>query len=94
MGGRALYKGFVFELTSETYPKTGWDYVQEFKNRSYPVSIIIGDHDFLDFGNRLIQKWIKDMPQIKLSTIKNAGHMIWLDQPEAFEKELRRHLKR
>lgn len=93
-GGGALYKGHVYQLTSQTYPESGWDYLQEFKNRSYPVSVIVGDHDFLDFGNQLIKKWASGIPQIKLSTITDAGHMIWLDQPELFKKELQGHLKR
>ncbi len=92
-GGRALYKGNVFELTAKTYPAGGWDYVQEFKKNGYPVSIIVGDHDFLDFGNNLIKKWAIEAPSVKLTTINNAGHLIWLDQPEEFEKQLAKHLK-
>jgi proline iminopeptidase len=93
MGGRALYKGQVFELTARTYPPSGWDYFQQFKRQAYPVSIIIGDHDFLDFGNHLTRKWAGDVPRIKLTTIENAGHLIWIDQPKAFSKELQQHLK-
>ena len=93
MGGRALYKGHVYELTSQTYPESGWDYLEEFKHRAYPVGIIIGDHDFLDFGNQLIKKWVDGIPQIKLSIIEHAGHMIWIDQPELFAKALLAHLE-
>ncbi len=92
-GGGATYKAHVFQLTAQTYPKAGWDYVAEFKNRTYPVSIIIGDHDFLDFGNNLIKKWTNGVPHIKLTTIQNAGHIPWLDQPEDFTKELVNHMK-
>lgn len=93
-GGQATYKAHVFPLTAQTYPKSGWNYLQEFKTRTYPVSIIIGDHDFLDFGNNLIKKWVTGIPQIKLTTIKNAGHIPWIDQPEVFTRELLWHLKR
>jgi len=92
-GGRALYKGHVFELTAATYPKSGWDYIVEFKSPSYTVGIISGDHDFLDFNNHLIKKWAKGKSQIKLGIVKNAGHMIWVDQPEEFAKQLGRHLE-
>jgi proline iminopeptidase len=93
MGGRAIYKGNVFELTARTYPQTGWDYFREFKRQAYPVSIIVGDHDFLDFGNHLIKKWISEVPRIKLTIIENAGHLIWIDQPKGLRKELHQHLK-
>lgn len=93
-GGRALYKGHVFELTAKTYPAEGWNYLQEFSKQAYPVSIITGDHDMLDFGNNLIKKWAGEVPRINLSVIKNAGHLPWLDQPTAFTKQLAAQLTR
>jgi pimeloyl-ACP methyl ester carboxylesterase len=92
MGGRALYKDRVFQLTENSYPKSGWDYIEEFKNQSYPVSIIVGDHDFLDFDNLLLKKWLTSSTRVKLSVIENAGHILWLDQPEKFANELVSHL--
>lgn len=92
MGGGALYRDRVFGLTEASYPKSGWDYVQEFIDQTYAVGIIVGDHDFLDFGNLLIKKWVSDSKRIRLSIIENAGHIIWLDQPKEFTKQLVRHL--
>jgi proline iminopeptidase len=92
-GGGALYKGKVFQLTERTYPPSGWDYPQEFKRGAYPVNIIVAEHDWLDFGNNLVKKWVKGIPTVKLSTVKNAGHLIWIDQPAAFSEELSKHLK-
>jgi proline iminopeptidase len=93
-GGRALFKGHVDQLTSKTYPASGWDYVQEFRQRSHPVGIVVGDHDFLDFGNPLLRKWVQGIPQIELRIVKNAGHLIWVDQPERVSEELHRLLER
>ncbi len=93
-GGRALYKGHVFELTAKTYPPSGWDYVQAFKNQSYPVSIIAADHDFLDFNNLLVRKWAGEVPRLKLTVVEKAGHLLWLDQPEVFARQLAQHLGR
>ncbi|MEX0289536.1 MAG: alpha/beta fold hydrolase [Flavobacteriaceae bacterium] len=94
MGGRALYKGHVFGLTANTYPQDGWDYINRFSKGNYPVSIIAGDHDFLDFDNLLVKKWIKEIPSIELSIINKAGHIIWVDQPDIFDQTLRRALNR
>ncbi len=94
MGGRAIYQGHVFSLTAQSYPKEGWDYVQDFSDGRYPVSIIVGDHDFLNFGTQTLQKWVKGIPNISLKIIRNAGHIIWLDQPETFAKEFKQHLLR
>jgi pimeloyl-ACP methyl ester carboxylesterase len=92
MGGRALYKSHVNELTTKTYPASGWNYVRDFKRHGYPVGVIVGDHDFLDFGNHVMKKWIDGESRIKLSVIERAGHLPWIDQPERFAAELRRHL--
>ena len=92
MGGRALFKGNVFELTARTYPASGWDYIQEFQKQAYPVSIIVGDHDFLDFNNYLVNEWVK-VSKIQLNVIENAGHLLWLDQPKEFIKQLAMQLK-
>jgi proline iminopeptidase len=92
MGGRALYKGQVDALTTKTYPASGWDYLADFRRYAWPVGVIVGDHDFLDFGNRLIRKWVDGVPQIRLSIVERAGHLLWIDQPQRFAAELHRHL--
>ncbi len=90
--GKALYKGKVYDLTAKTYPKKGWNYFTEFAKYDYPITIIIGDHDWLDFGNGLYKKWTREVPRIKMKSIKNAGHMPWIDQPAEMTKTLRIHL--
>lgn len=79
--GRALYKGHVYGLTERTYPENGWDFIATFKTQSYPVSVIAGDHDFLDMGNRITKKWISEVPRAEFISIKDAGHLPWIDQP-------------
>jgi len=90
--GGPFYNPKVYGLTEKTYPEEGWDYYKEFKHRSYPVSIIIGDHDWIDFEGKLTTHWMKDVPRINLSIIKDAGHNIWLDQKIDFTRELRLQL--
>ncbi|MEM9324070.1 MAG: alpha/beta hydrolase [Bacteroidota bacterium] len=92
-GGRSLYQGQIFELTAQTYPKGGWDYVTELSSQSYPVNLIIGSHDFLDFGNGLISGWADRIDRAQFYPIPNAGHMVWLDQPDAFREALRSSLR-
>ena len=88
--GKALYKGNVYRLTENTYPENGWNFVDEFKNQSYPIFVIIGDHDFLDMGNRITKKWITEIPRANFASIKNSGHLLWIDQPENLSSELRK----
>lgn len=88
-GGRSFYQGQVYNLTAQTYPEDGWDYISEFKQQTYPVSFIAASHDFLDFGNGLISKWAREVPRAKLQIVDGAGHMLWIDRPDAFKRALR-----
>ncbi|RKN79442.1 alpha/beta fold hydrolase [Ulvibacterium marinum] len=90
--GKGLYKGKVYDLTANTYPKNGWNYFTTFEKQTYPIGIIIGDHDWLDFGNGLYKKWTKEVSRITMTSIKNAGHMPWIDQSKEFTGTLRKHL--
>lgn len=91
-GGRALYKGNVFGLTEQTYPTAGWDLVSDLSSKSFPVRIITGDHDFLDYENLLIKKWIAGKKQFTFTQIPKAGHLLWIDQPDLVTKELAKAL--
>lgn len=92
-GGRALYKGHVFSLTANSYPKDGWDFPAFFQKSNMPVRIIMGDHDFLDFGAAFNTKWSHETPSSKLFKIKDAGHFIWIDQPDLFTEALLKALE-
>jgi proline iminopeptidase len=93
-GGRALFKSHVGALTTKTYPAGGWDYISEFARRTYPVGIVVGDHDFVDMGVPLISEWVRAVPRLKLSVVPGAGHLPWIDRPEGFREALRHHLDR
>lgn len=88
--GKAIFKSNVYALTEKTYPEDGWDYYKEFGKRTYPISIIAGSHDWLDFDGAITKEWIKEVPRIKLTMIQNAGHDLWIDQPENLSKTLRK----
>ncbi len=79
--GKALYKAKVFGLTQQTYPKEGWDFFEDFSRHSYPITIIIGDHDRFDMGNHITRKWSSEVPRIEFISMENAGHLLWIDQP-------------
>lgn len=93
-GGRALSRPEVNDLTVKTYPASGWDYVAEFARREYPVAIVGAEQDFLDTGAPLLKAWASQVPRLELTILPSAGHLPWIDQPEAFREALRRHLGR
>jgi pimeloyl-ACP methyl ester carboxylesterase len=92
-GGRGLFKGNVYAITERSYPKEGWDLIASLEEQSFPVRIITGDHDFIDFENVLIKKWTAGKKQFTFTPVPRAGHLLWIDQPEIFTKELGNALK-
>ncbi|MEM9934341.1 MAG: alpha/beta hydrolase [Bacteroidota bacterium] len=93
-GGRALYKGKVFGLTQTTYPKEGWNFIEDIRKASYPITLIIGDHDFLDFGAVLAKRWAAEIPRMELLVVEKAGHSLWIDQPEKMKHLLEKTLQK
>lgn len=58
-----------------------------------PVRVIIGTHDYVDLGPIFWPKLVSKMPNARLEVVRNAGHSIWMDEPEEFTRALRRALE-
>ena len=67
-----------------------WPALKAFKG---PVRVIIGTDDYVDLGPTYWPRLVKVMPDSRLDTIRNAGHSIWMDEPEAFTRALRSALE-
>jgi proline iminopeptidase len=92
-GGRATFNRRIGDVITPTYPAGGWDFFTDFARGAYPVTILVGDHDLVDFGVPLLSKWGDGITSVQLRVIENAGHLIWIDQPRAFTRTLRSALK-
>jgi pimeloyl-ACP methyl ester carboxylesterase len=67
-----------------------WPALKAFKG---PVRVIIGTHDYCDLGPTFWPKLVTAIPHAHLDTIQNAGHLVWMDEPEAFNRSLRSALE-
>lgn len=56
------------------------------KNHPYPITIIMGEYDMIDFGGKLYEKWLMNFPNMERILIKNAAHSPWWDKPIEFRK--------
>ena len=93
-GGKPFFNPKSYQLTNQSMPNDGWNYIENFVRTKVPVTVIVGDHDFLDMGGKLIQKWMKEVPDSEVILIPKAGHEIWADQPERFREALKKGLER
>jgi proline iminopeptidase len=90
-GGMAFYNSRAGSATYRTMPQT-YDFTEALRKRPCPTSVILGDHDFSDMGARVIRRQLAGVPGVELTVIRNAGHMLWVDQPAAFTAAVERAL--
>jgi proline iminopeptidase len=58
-----------------------------------PISVIQGDHDYVDPAAKHWVELKKQYPFIHIAIIKNASHYSWIDNPDQFEKQFQMALK-
>jgi pimeloyl-ACP methyl ester carboxylesterase len=95
LGGMVFYNPAVAEsIFAEpdylSQVDAAWPALKAFKG---PVRVIIGTHDYVDLGPTFWPKLVTAIPNARLDTIQNAGHSIWMDEPEAFNRSLRSALE-
>ena len=95
LGGMVFYNPSVAtQIFAETDYRSmvdaGWRALRSFTG---PVRVIIGTHDYVDLGPTLWPKVVERIPNARLDTIQNAGHLVWMDEPEAFNRSLRSALE-
>ena len=90
LGGMVFYNPAVAEsIFAETdyfsQVDAAWPALKAFKG---PVRVILGTHDYVDLGPTFWPRLVAAMPNARLDTIENAGHSIWMDEPEKFTRSL------
>lgn len=85
-GGQAFYSEEAARKSKESCPEE-YDFTEALKNHPYPIYLITSDYDF-GVGSELHKLMLKNHSNVHFVEIKNAGHNIWIDQPEAFRDAL------
>ena len=90
LGGMVFYNPAVAEsIFAEpdylSQVDAAWPALKAFEG---PVRVIIGTHDYVDLGPTFWPRLVAAMPNARLDTIQNAGHSIWMDEPEQFTQSL------
>jgi proline iminopeptidase len=87
-GGRVFYSAAAGAAAGSTMPD-GWDFMPALVEHPCTVTVIAGDHDFVDMGNLRWSDVAGELPNLKLRLLENAGHAPWIDRPVAFRTALR-----
>ena len=72
------------------------DFVSLLARHPYPVTVINGDHDLAEFGNWYYssKEFRESAPKVGVIILKNAGHIMWIDDPRGFRKALKKGLSK
>jgi proline iminopeptidase len=92
-GGMAFYNPRAGSDAYKSLPAT-YGFVDLLRTRSCPTSIILGDHDVGDMGARVIRSQLAGVANVELTVLPNAGHVLWIDQPDLFKAALEQALTR
>jgi pimeloyl-ACP methyl ester carboxylesterase len=80
--GNAAASSLFKRLTND------YDFTPVIENHPYPITVISGDHDYVDFGNAFFKLYSKEVKNLDLIVIRDAGHNAWIDDPINFRLAL------
>ena len=91
LGGMVFYEEDVASavLNDPDYHEAINEFWPSLKAFRGPVRVIIGSHDYVDLGPTLWPKLVAGIADARLDVITNAGHEIWMDEPDRFTRSLR-----
>jgi len=86
-GGQVFYNQKAGTAAGRSMPNK-WNFVDDIEGHKFPVTIILGDHDIVDYNGKLFHLFFNGIKNVEIKLIKDAGHNSWIDQPEEFQKIL------
>lgn len=78
----------TLDTTLQTSYRTPVNFMPVIENHSGRIDYMLGTHEVGDWNLRLYRRTIQETDKIKMHIFENAGHNIWIDQPEAFQMKL------
>jgi pimeloyl-ACP methyl ester carboxylesterase len=92
-GGGVYYSAAVDDAIGATIPAV-YDTLDALAAHPAPVTVLQGDHDYLDPGAARWTAVAPRAPTVEIHVLPGAGHYSWIDNPEAFHRAFDRALLR
>ena len=78
----------AFELQSaHEEPELVWPEMPPLSTLAMPTLVVVGDRDKGDF-RAIGERIVREAPNARLEIVRDAGHLVAVEQPEAFERLL------
>ena len=84
---RTFYSASAGAAAGRSVPQT-YDFTPAIAAHRCRVWVLIGDHDYVDYGLPEHRRWTAAVPNARLAVFRNAGHVLWLDDPPLFRRTL------
>jgi proline iminopeptidase len=92
-GGGSWYNADAAEAISIATDPAACDIAGVLAAHPVPITVIDGDHDFIDPSGAGWLSLAAEHPEIRIFPLKSAGHYSWIDNPEGFDRSLRAGLE-
>lgn len=84
-GGQVFYNQAAANAASRTMPEQ-WNFTPTLRRHPCAVYIVIGAQDYVDFGAVQWTEAARQLPNLTLRILPEAGHAAWIDQPDRFRE--------
>ena len=84
-GGQVFYNQTAANAAARTMPSK-WNFIPVLRSHPCPLYVVIGAQDYVDFGAVEWQDAAKQLPNLQLRILPEAGHASWIDQPDLFRR--------
>jgi proline iminopeptidase len=96
-GGQIFYNprvsSAIYRNTTQPRRDSLWNgFLPALQRFTGPISIIVGDCDFVDPQAALWRYAALKLPNARLTVLHDAGHSAWVDQPQQFRRAVARAL--
>jgi pimeloyl-ACP methyl ester carboxylesterase len=85
---RLFYAQDAAMAASQDMDRETWDFVDALNQHEFPVTLIAGKSDYVDFEGHLYAHWFGEPGGVRHVLLENAGHSPWVDQPRVFRQAL------
>jgi proline-specific peptidase len=91
-GGQVFYNGETGQAAAKTMPEQ-YDFTPVLAAHTCPVWFIMGDHDYVDMGAKILTMVRSTVPNMRITVLTNAGHAARIDAPHEFQTSLLKALE-
>jgi len=93
-GGDVYYSQSAGNAAGQTMgDELPYDFTDLLRQHDFPVSLIVGERDYVDWDARLNRYWFDDDERVELIALAEAGHNLWLDRPATVHAALQRLMR-